>query len=512
MIIAQLEATPEISLKIVHERLLLTLGTERAGRLRTLQHFVADYRRRNQAALCLIAQPQKWRNKFMAATGSRSEHISRSNELWEIDSTPTDVMLSGARHNLVVVIDVFTRRIMVLVSRTSSSRAVAELLRRAIARWGLPETIKMDNGKDYRSEHVQRGLESLGVKVRFCTPFCPQEKPHVEAANRHINHDLLPGLPGYVGHNVAVRKEIDDRTGRGRSVAQIAAHLDVEAFEQFIEQYWIGHNATHQHSALGKITPDAMRARCPAPIRTAAPEALHLFFEPVAGIHTVGKQHIRHAHGYYSAPELVAHTGQRVRIRVNDYCAGTIYVFDAQTDAFICAAIDPEKAGVSRRAHAAKIKAAQSAFNGDVRDAHRSRVTAYAPQRIAQEIVAGRFAAATGRPLGDNVLHLPVREIHQPTPQAQSIPRPNRGEAQLSAYEARLKGAKRFYFLCQIASDACAAGYDFNRLSLEQWADLQRLRTDPGLHSLMAALQRDGDVAANFELTHLLTLTNRRSA
>jgi putative transposase len=522
MIIAQLEATPEISIKIIHERLIAKLGAERAGKLRTIQWWVKNYKTQEAASLALITQPKAWKNKYMAAVGSRSEHVTHANQLWEIDSTPTDIMIGGRRYNLVVVIDVYTRRVMVLLSRTSNSRAIAELLRRAIRAWGRPYCVKMDNGKDYRSEHIQRGLTALGILVHFCTPFHPQEKPHVERANHYIQHDLMPGLPGYVGHSVAVRKEIDERSGRSRTYDELVTALDVPQFEEFMIKWAIAHNATHEHSALlkygfGKITPEQMAQRCPSPKLIVAEDALHLFLEPVGGLKTVnGKYHIKHEHGLYSATELVGRAQARVRVRVSDYDAGNLFVFDADDDSFICAAVDPEKAGISRVEHAARIRAAERAWRGDTTRNARARDEQYRPREISYDVLNHRLAKVQENADSTNIVAFPKREKTTDTPAIQSLGNAhkdrNRQQDQMSALDRRLNGAKRFYGLCLAALVDESGDHDFNLLSDDQWADVSRLALDPALSSLIDNLKNNGEVPRQWHLPAILQSMKRRTA
>ncbi|WP_048753969.1 integrase catalytic domain-containing protein, partial [Crocosphaera watsonii] len=101
----------------------------------------------------------------MPAFGSYSRNLERPNELWELDSSPTDIYLSYQDHDgafkrkrfaLIACIDVFTRRTKIRVAETSNSEEIALLLRDCILDWGLPGTLKMDNGKDYASKLIQR--------------------------------------------------------------------------------------------------------------------------------------------------------------------------------------------------------------------------------------------------------------------------------------------------------------------------------------------------------------------
>ena len=86
------------------------------------------------------------------------------------------------------MIDVYSRRLRYLVSKTSKATAIVALLRHCIIDWGVPETLKIDNGKDYKSAHVTRVLDGLEVNRVYCTPFQGQEKPHIERSFHTFLH------------------------------------------------------------------------------------------------------------------------------------------------------------------------------------------------------------------------------------------------------------------------------------------------------------------------------------
>ncbi len=75
----------------------------------------------------------------------------------------------------------------------------------------MPQIIKTDNGADYVSKHISRIMAGLSIEQIKCPPFTPEAKPHVEGVLGTFSRDMLELLPGYIGHNVAQRKDIEDR-------------------------------------------------------------------------------------------------------------------------------------------------------------------------------------------------------------------------------------------------------------------------------------------------------------
>ena len=105
----------------------------------TCRRWLQIWKEENRTTFLSLVDPSGWQNKHMAAFGSLSASVERINQLWEFDSTPADVMLTDGRYSIVGVIDVFTRRVKVVLKSTSNSEAIALLLRNAILDWGVPE-------------------------------------------------------------------------------------------------------------------------------------------------------------------------------------------------------------------------------------------------------------------------------------------------------------------------------------------------------------------------------------
>jgi hypothetical protein len=66
----------------------------------------------------------------------------------------------------------------------------------------------------------------------------------------------------------------------------------------------------------------------------------------------VTKKGVRYEHHYYIAPELSAHTGREVQLRLDPEALGRLYVYSLD-DEYICMAQAPELTGIDRREIAA---------------------------------------------------------------------------------------------------------------------------------------------------------------
>ena len=132
-------------------------------------------------------------------------------------------------------------------SKNSTAEAVCQLLRRAILDWGVPDTVKMDNGRDYASERVAGVLVGLGIEARFSAPFSPWEKGQIERFFGTFSRHALELLPGYSGHNVVdaqairARKSFAEQLHSKKKVieAKLTA-AELQAFcDQWVDAYYM---------------------------------------------------------------------------------------------------------------------------------------------------------------------------------------------------------------------------------------------------------------------------------
>lgn len=221
-----------------------------------IRRWVKKFRAENNKKEAKLRSQKEYKNLYMPAQGSYSRHLSRPNELWELDSSPTDIYLfyqdedgspKRKRFTLVACIDVFTRRTKIRVAETSNSEVIALLIRDCILDWGVPETLKMDNGKDYASKLIQRFCAALDVNISHCQPFHPWQKPHIERFFRTFQHGELELLPGFVGHNLSERDHLRE-SGRLNEKA-FGVDMNQADFQQWADQ-WCRNYHQRNHKGL----------------------------------------------------------------------------------------------------------------------------------------------------------------------------------------------------------------------------------------------------------------------
>ncbi len=381
--------------------------------LSTITRWVEAWKAENESVYLKATNPDQWKNKFMVAFGSQSDDVTQPNQRWELDSTPADILLTDGRYAVIAVIDVYTRRANLLVSSRSKSDAIISLLRQTILEWGIPQTIKTDNGKDYTSNAVKNACATLAIWQELCPPYSPEKKPHVERLLGTFNHDWLPTLPGYAGHNVETRQAIrsqrsfaDNRTKPDRG---IEVRLNSREFQNACSN-WVEDYNHRVHSSLNLMSPIASwNAADFFPRRPESPRTLDMLLA-FQGTRKVGKQGISFDGGFYISPML--DVGDRVQVSIDAVDMGRIYVFDLQGN-FICEAIDEALLGANRHTVSEEASQRQKAEMREAAERKKKAQSQSNFKRHRKEIVAEKIATKFVEPDSEPIV-AKVIPLHQP--------------------------------------------------------------------------------------------------
>lgn len=75
---------------------------------------------------------------------------------------------------LVLFIDDATRFVVHGAFYDSLEQSIVEdSFRQAIAKYGIPEAVYFDNGKQYKTQWMNRTFAKLGIRLLFARPFAP---------------------------------------------------------------------------------------------------------------------------------------------------------------------------------------------------------------------------------------------------------------------------------------------------------------------------------------------------
>lgn len=384
---------------------------------RTIQHWLKRLKDDYRVELTAVTNPDRFRGTFRVAGRGVLKHIRRPNQLWQIDASPADVLLTEGRHSIYAVIDIATRRLMIYVSKTPKSSAVGMLLRRAILEWGVPEAIKTDNGSDFVSHESTRLMQALDIEIEVSPAYTPEDKAHVERAIGTYQRDLCSTLPGFIGHSVADRKVIEDRKSFAKRLGEHEGEIfGVELSARQLQEKsddWCKYKYAHRpHNGLKGRSPFEVYASAEFSPRMVDERALDMLLAPIAaggGLRTVTKSGVRIEHEHYFAPLVMPGTKVLVRMDPNDL--GKAYLFDPHSHEFLSDAVSPSLSGIDPAEAVRTAKAAQKAYI----DERTKEARAEARQLTRGRNIADRILDVA-KASAPNVIEMPKRPAPHTTP------------------------------------------------------------------------------------------------
>lgn len=316
---------------------------------------------------------------------------------------------------------------------------------------GIPESVKIDNGKDYDSEmwtgmtklarkrilkagYIEedrvRGLYAMmNITVSFAIPYNAKAKS-IERWFKTMDTQFTNTLPTYTGYSVATRP--DDifeylKTDKAKRDA-----LSLEAFTKLIDRYIEIYNASEH-------TGDGMDGRSPDEVfnlrtakRSIDADSLMLLCAVWSRRMKVGKNGVRVKGLWYGYcdPALSAHQGKEVYCSYDPMDMSSVRVYDVNYN-YLCTAEMAEAVGYGH-----------DIYESDVRAANRKI-------RHAKKIVRDSIPAA--RTAGLSVAHASLEAAKQrtrpappaATPAIRPVATPLDGQASKVKRTERMKQVRR---------------------------------------------------------------------
>ncbi|WP_201319388.1 DDE-type integrase/transposase/recombinase [Paenibacillus sp. EPM92] len=129
--------------------------------------------------------------RMYASSGIAARRFQKRhrNALWQSDIKYGPFLPIGQEGTnkqvyLVLFVDDATRFVLHGAFYESLEKAIVEdCFRKAIEKYGVPEAVYFDNGKQYRTKWMNRTCSKLGVRLLFAKPFSPESKGKVERLN-----------------------------------------------------------------------------------------------------------------------------------------------------------------------------------------------------------------------------------------------------------------------------------------------------------------------------------------
>ena len=201
-------------------------------------------------------------------------------------------------------------------------------------------------------------------------------------------------LPGYIGHNVSDRKNIEARKSfadhiMGKAKNRTAEYLSAEQLQEFCDNWVKNYYMQEPHRGLNGKTPQSMIDNYAGEVRRIGNErALDILLSPTSGdgLRTVTKKGIAIDNAYYDSHDLALYTGKQVKVLYSESEWGKIYVFTLEGK-FICEAFCYERAGISRAEVATAKKHLQKRLISESKKIVKDYSKKYMVKNLAQEIV-----------------------------------------------------------------------------------------------------------------------------
>jgi transposase InsO family protein len=133
--------------------------------------------------------------RMYTGAGSASRRFQRKyrNQLWQSDIKfgPYLPIGQGGMNKqvyLVVFLDDATRFVLHAQFYPTLDQVIVEdCFRQSIQKYGIPESVYFDNGKQYRSKWMARTCSKLGIRLLYAQPYSPESKGKVEKFNQNID-------------------------------------------------------------------------------------------------------------------------------------------------------------------------------------------------------------------------------------------------------------------------------------------------------------------------------------
>ncbi len=320
----------------------------------------------------------KWNRKYGNYV-DRDYSKLKAGELWVSDHRQTDIVVmhngKPVRAWATVWSDVKTRKILscFLHPEAPNSDHIFQSFYQAVLKYGLPEAILLDNGKDYRCKDFAGGrtshkvnvdevktrsmLNLIGVSVHFALPYRAQTKP-IE----RIFRDLITGfevhLTGYCGGNIVEKPEkLKNEIKKGEI-------YDFEVFKANLNDYIenVYNNMPSQGKALQGKSPNQAWAEDFTVKRYISKEELKLFCMRTSNDVTIGKNGAKDTklNVHYYSEWMLGDKGRKVYIRRDIDNPMEAWIYDAQTDEFIGNAEIGGKVDVLAKDEISKLKLSEA--------------------------------------------------------------------------------------------------------------------------------------------------------
>lgn len=138
-------------------------------------------------------------------------------------------LVDGRWFRLLTVIDKFTRECLALVAdRAFDGHRVALALSQVVAERGAPESLTVDNGREFASKAMDAWSRQYGVQLEFIRPGKPIDDGYIESFNGRLRDECL----------------------------NVETFFDLSDVREKLERWRQDYNQVRPHSALADRSPE----------------------------------------------------------------------------------------------------------------------------------------------------------------------------------------------------------------------------------------------------------------
>lgn len=293
----------------------------------------------------------------------RDFSLLQPNDVWSADGHTFDAEVQHPMHGrpfrpeITVFVDIATRRVVGWsVDLAESASAVADSLRYAVERYGIPAIIYVDNGSGYRNAYMNgqaaricadlQGDAALGLMGRLhatllhSLPYNSQARGVIERLHQTLWVAGAKELPSFMGREMDREARLEQfrltrkALKQGGAMPMMPWHLFVEWVQARIDWY-----NSKEHRSLKGMSPDlawrSFEAQSWQP-ETLTTDELATLFRPRV-VRKLLRAEIRLFNNIYFARELEEFHGLEAHIAYDIHDASRVWVY-APDGRLICTA------------------------------------------------------------------------------------------------------------------------------------------------------------------------------
>lgn len=272
-----------------------------------------------------------------------------SNDIWCSDHHRADVFVKNSTGHVIrpwitVFTDIRSTKIMSFIVREAdpNTTVVKKCLRLGIEKYGVPNEIYTDNGKDYKAKELSEEyplsvMNVLGIRKVTATPYHGQAKP-VERFFRTLEERFGKMFYSYAGNDAKKRPEHMQKTNKVLDKDKDIPSLEfyIEKLTEYTSEY---NNTAHYGEGMDGRTPNQVYSENITEIREIGDSnALRLLFGKTVE-RTVQKNGIAMYNNTFTNNDgkLIPYYDKKVMVTYDPDDLETVYIFDTEYN-YICSA------------------------------------------------------------------------------------------------------------------------------------------------------------------------------